>query len=79
MNTVKNLMTNKMWSFINPVAKMIFSTKRASPYTYILISFLATIVREPDNDNWDKLVHIIKYVRGTSNLPLSANGSGILK
>ena len=36
---------------------------------------------EPNNENWAKLVHLMKYIRGTSNLPLilSANGSVILK
>jgi hypothetical protein len=40
-----------------------------------------TRVRAPDKDDWSKLVHLIKYLRGTRMLPLilSANGSGILK
>ena len=38
-------------------------------------------MREPGNDDWAKLVHLMKYIRGTRNLPLilSANSSGILK
>ena len=38
-------------------------------------------VREPDIDNWSKLFDIMKYIRGTRNLPLilSDNISGILK
>ena len=63
------------------VEKIIFSTKQARPETCTAISFLVTRVREPENDNWAKLVHIKKYIRGTRKLPLilSANGSGILK
>jgi hypothetical protein len=46
-----------------------------------LIAYLTTRVREPDNDDWAKLAHLIKYLQGTKNLPLimSAAGSGILK
>jgi hypothetical protein len=38
-------------------------------------------VREPDKDDWTKLVHLVRYIRGTRTMPLilSANGSGILK
>ena len=38
-------------------------------------------MREPENDDWAKLDHIMKYIRGTRNLPLilSTNGSVILK
>ena len=38
-------------------------------------------VREPDMDDWKKLVHLMKYIRGTRALALilSADGSGILK
>jgi hypothetical protein len=37
-------------------------------------------VKAPDKDNWNKLVHLMKYLRGTRTLPLivSANGTGIL-
>jgi hypothetical protein len=37
-------------------------------------------MREPDKDDWTKLVHLMIYIRGTRTMPLilSANGSGIL-
>ena len=67
--------------FHHLVARILFSTKRSRQDTRIEISFLNTRVREPNNIDWSKLVHIIKYTEGTSNLPLilSANRSGILK
>ena len=39
------------------------------------------IVREPENDDMDMLVHLMKYINGTGNIRLimSDNGSGILK
>jgi hypothetical protein len=53
----------------------------ARPDTCTAIAFLTTRVRAPDKDDWTKLVHLMKYLRGTRTLPLilSANGSGILK
>jgi len=67
--------------FHSLVAKTLFATKRARPDTGTSISFLTTRVREPDEDDWSKLVHLMKYIRGTKEMPLilSANGSGILK
>ena len=47
----------------------------------VAIAYLTTRVREPDKDDWKKLVHLMKYIRGTAKLPLilRANGSGIVK
>jgi hypothetical protein len=40
-----------------------------------------TRVQAPNKDDWNKLVHLMKYLRGMRMLPLilSANGTGILK
>jgi hypothetical protein len=67
--------------FHNLVAKTLYATKRARPDTCTAIAFLTTRVRAPDKDDWKKLVHLMRYVRGTRTLPLilSANGTGILK
>jgi hypothetical protein len=68
-------------AFHNLVAKTLYATKRARPDTCTPIAFLTTRVREPDKDDWAKMVHMMKYIRGTKMLPLilRANGSGILK
>lgn len=72
---------NMKETFHSLVAKILFATKRARPDTGTAISFLTTRVREPDKDDWRKLVHLMKYLRGTKDMPLilSANGSGVLK
>ena len=77
---VKKLNAKQAVEFHHLVAKILFATKRASPDTCTAISFLATRVREPDNDDWANFIHLMKYIIGTSNLPLilSANGSIIL-
>jgi hypothetical protein len=71
----------KAVEFHNLVAKTLYATKRARPDTCTAIAFLTTRVREPDKDDWTKLVHLMRYIRGTHTmlLILSANRSGILK
>jgi hypothetical protein len=65
----------------NLVAKTLYATKRARTDTCTEIAFLKTRVREPDKDDWTKLVHLMRYIRGTRTMPLllSANRSDILK
>ena len=42
---------------------------------------MTTRVREPDEENWTKLKHLMKHIWGTKELPLilGANGMGMLK
>jgi hypothetical protein len=77
----EKLQPDKAVEFHNLVAKTLYATKRARPDTCTAIAFLTTRVRAPDKDDWTKLVHLMKYLRGTRTLPLilSANKSGILK
>jgi len=75
------LVSNKAIEFHNIVAKTLYATKHARPDTCTAIAFLTTRVRGLDTDDWKKLVHLMKYLRGTQRLALilSADGSGILK
>ena len=77
----EKLLPDKAVEFHNVVAKMLYMTKQARLDTCTAIAFLMTRVCELDKDDWDKLVHLLKYIRGTQSLPLilSADGSGILK
>ena len=63
------------------VAKILFATNRARPDSCTTILFLITIMKEPDNGIWAKLVFLMKYIRGTRNLPLImiTNVNGIQK
>jgi hypothetical protein len=71
----------KAEQFHHLVAKTLFATKRARPDTGTAVSFLSTRVRAPDKQDWTKLVHMMKYLRGTRRLPLilSSDGMGVLK
>ena len=77
----EKLPQEKAVQFHNLVAKTLYTTKRARPDTCTSIAFLTTRVREPNVDDWSKMVHLMKYIRGTRKmvLILSANGSRILK
>jgi hypothetical protein len=52
------LAQNNAVEFHNLVAKTLY-TKRARPDTCTAIAFLTTRVREPDKDDWTKLVHLM--------------------
>ena len=67
--------------FHNIVVKTLYTTKRSRPDNCTVVAFLTTIVREPNKDEWGKLVHIMRYKRGTRDIPLilSSNGSGVIK
>ena len=62
------------------VAMMLYVTKRARPDTALSIAFLPTRVREPDEDDWRKLGHLISYLQRTLELPLilGAKKTGLL-
>jgi hypothetical protein len=78
-NDATKLQHDKVVAFHNLVAKTLFATKRARPDTCTSIAFLTTRVRAPDEDDWRKLTHLMRYIRGTRSLPLilSSNGSGV--
>jgi hypothetical protein len=58
----------------NFAARGLFATKRARPDIHTAISFLTTRVREPDEDDWKKLVRMMRYLRGTPDLGLTLSG-----
>ena len=63
------------------VAQLLYLSKRASPYIHLSVSFLFTIVRGPDTDDYKKLDIFMKYIQGTIGLPLifSIDKSGNIK
>ena len=63
------------------MANNLYPTKRAILDTCTAVAFLTTRVRAPNLNDWAKMVHMMRYIRGTRTLLLilSDNGSGILK
>jgi hypothetical protein len=72
--------TLKAKNFHSIVAMMLYVAKRALPDTALSIAFLTTRVREPDEDDWRKLDHLIHYLQRTHELPLvlGATKTGVL-
>ena len=62
------------------VAKMLYVTKRARPDTCLSVAFLTTRVRAPDRDDWEKLRHLMEYLRKDNVRPLvlGADNDGLL-
>ena len=63
------------------VAKGLFALKRARPDLCLVIALLCTRVANPNEDDWSKLVRMIKYLNGTKELwlTLSAGNLSIIK
>ena len=66
---VKPISENLAQTFHTFVAKSLFATKRARPDIATAVSFLTTRVIEPDEDDWEKLVCMIRYLNGSPDLP----------
>ena len=69
----EKLRTSQATSFHNLVAKTLFVTKHACPDTSTAVTFLTTRVQESNFDDWKKLSHLMEYLRGTAELPLTLN------
>ena len=43
-------------------AKLLFVSKRGRPDIQVAVSFLTTQVTQPDEDNWKKLLRLVRYI-----------------
>ena len=60
-------------------AKSLFATKLSRPDIHMSVAFLTTRLICLDKDDWNKLLRMIRYLRGTKELPLilSADSTNI--
>ena len=67
--------------FHTTVAKGLFLCKRARPDIMTAIAFLCTRVCEPTEEDWLKLLRMMRYLNGTKRLflTLSADSSNVVK
>ena len=56
--------------FHTTVAKALFLCKRARPDLQPTVPFLCTRVRDPDQDDWKKLLRMLKYMEATGDWEL---------
>ena len=52
-------------AFHPTVYQLLFTANRARRDIQTAVSFLTTRVKAPDEDNWGKLVRVLKYINGT--------------
>jgi hypothetical protein len=76
VNTKDPIMLNedKAAMFHHHVAQLLFLCKHARPDIQMAVAFLCTRVKGPDNDDYKKLGRVIKYLRGSKNMPLTLEG-----
>ena len=56
--------------FHRTVVQLLFLTGRAQPDIAMSVSFLATRVQQPDEDDWGKLKRVLQYLKDTRKLKL---------
>jgi hypothetical protein len=58
-------------TFHHTVYQLLFAANRAHQDIQTAVSFLNSRVQSPDEDDWEKLKRILKYLNGTRNLKLT--------
>ena len=68
-------------AFHHTMAQLLFMSTRARRDIQTAVAFLTTKVKTPDEDNWEKLKRVLKYLNGTKylKLKLSMEDLGLLK
>ena len=74
----KKLKQDKKEEFHTTVAKMLFLCCRSRPDIKCAVSFLCTRVQQPDEDDWKKMIRVLKYLRSTKDLTLTIKAEDIL-
>jgi hypothetical protein len=57
-------------AFHHAVAQLLFTSSSARKDIQLAVSFLTTRVKQPDEDDWNKLKRLLKYIRGKIYMPL---------
>ena len=60
--------------FHTNTAKLLFLSKRARPDVQTTVAYLTTWLRAPDEDDYKKLSHVMKYLRGSIDKILTLEG-----
>ena len=67
----KKLNEEQAEAFHHTVYQLLFAANRARRDIQTAVSFLTTCVRDPDEDDWKKLVRVLKYLNGTRYMKLT--------
>ena len=76
-----HLGTEKKKVFVHLVMQGLYLSQRGRPDIRTAIAFLCSWLRNPDMDDYKKLIRMIQYLRGTKGmiLTLQANDDGIIR
>jgi hypothetical protein len=79
--TTDDLSKQQAETFHTFVAKCLFACKRARPDLHPTTAVLCTRVKKPNQDDWNKLIRMMKYCNGTreDKLILSADDLHVIK
>ena len=69
----KKLQQDKAEEFHTTQAQGLFLTKRGRPDIHTGIAFLCTRVQQPNEEDWEKLIRLMKYLNGTKELVLTVS------
>ena len=70
-NKDRKILNQEAEAFHHTVYQLLFAANRARQYIQTAASFLTTRVKEPDEDDWGKLVQVLKYLNGMRYLKLT--------
>ena len=68
---VEKLSKRRASIFHSTVAKLLFVAKRARPDILLAVSFMTTRVKDPDMDDWHKLVRVLSYLNNSLEITLT--------
>jgi len=74
----RKLDTDEKEFYHSTIAKLLYLGKRVRPDLLVAISFLVRRVQSPDADDWDKMVRVIQYIRGTKGYGITLSGESNL-
>ena len=67
---IQVLLEKQVAIFHTFVVKNLFASKHTQPDISVAVAFLCTWVKNPDKDDWKKLIWLIHYLCGTEEIPL---------
>lgn len=70
VETLETLTTDKADHFHRIVARLLFASKIEKPDLQLAVEYLCTRVKCPNEEDYDKLRRVIKYIRRTIHSPL---------
>lgn len=77
--SVEKVLKGRAAIFHAIVAKLLFVVKRARPDILLAVSFLTTRVKNPDYDDWNKMLRVLGYLEETLSYHFNLNCSDLKK